>query len=478
MQKLKLLFLDTSLFRLLYILCLFFCMVMYTDEIAYVIIVGLFVWGFLLSVYSVVKRKAYANVCFGVWLLLFMLSFTVTIFVNINSDVQTFLFNVFMLLHASVCFFVFFGMHTERGVPFRWELYLMARIIVYLSTIFSLIGLCLMLFTAGSFDNYMYYEGVFKGFYTNPNYQGYVSAISIIFCHMLTKPSFTANSGQKRVSRIWLVCCVVLNCVALLLCDSNASLLLIVAYGAFILLMKLFSLTDNLTPRKMITRTVALGVAGIIAVAIMFFVRVACRLGVAAFFSDDTELDKQMINELLSKAVFIPKNDTGFTSRWFLWEAGAKIFVDHPIFGIGKGNLYDCIIAVTGRENFNSGFEGYALISFTDLHNGYFTVLVTAGIVGFVLFMIFLFRCISMVLPVWYVQRKIMNYSVYPCLLAFLGAYFLYAFVEKTLLFDVTFLVMSFWLILGYTVCYALDFGYFRRGSVSLGKLKIDKRLI
>lgn len=477
MKKLKLLFLDTSLFRLSYMLCLFFCMVMYVYVAAYVVLALLFVWGAALTVHSIVKQKIMNKLYLGLWLALFMCSFTVTILLNLDAGLYQVLYNIVLLFHVGICFFIFFGMHTEQRVPFRWELYLMARTIVYLSTVFTLIGLVLMLFTSGTFDNYMNYQGVFKGFYINPNYQGYVSALSIIFCHMLTKPNFIINSKQKRVSRLWLVSCVLLNCSALLLCDSTASLLLLIVYAAVIVLMKLFAMTDNLTPRKMLVRAVILAVAGILALSILIFLRVFCRVGVSAVFSDKG-LSAAEIKELSSEAIFIPSQDTGFTSRWFLWDAGVELFSQKPIFGMGKGALLDGIIAVTGRTNFNSQYDGVIRMVFTDLHNGYLSILVSAGVIGFLLFMAFLVRYFMMTVPVWFVQRRIMTYSVYPCLMAFIVAYLVYAFVERTVLFDMTYLVMSFWLILGYTSCYALDFGYKARGCYYVFNKKLARRLV
>ena len=48
---------------------------------------------------------------------------------------------------------------------------------------------------------------------------------------------------------------------------------------------------------------------------------------------------------------------------------------------------------------------------------------------------------------------------------------------EKTVLFDVTFLVMSFWLIAGYVSCYAIDLGYNRRGVSRILGRNISKNL-
>ncbi len=464
MKKLKLLFLDTSLFRLSYMLCTFFCMVMYVYTAAYALLTLLFVWGAALTVHTVLKKDFLNKLYLGLWTVAFAAMFAITILFNLGCGLYAVIYNVVLLFHVGICFFIFFGMHTEKVVPFRWELYLVARTIVYLSTVFTLIGLVLMLFTSGKFDNYMNYQGVFKGFYINPNHQGYVSALSIVFCHMLTKPNFIINSKQKRVSRIWLVSCALLNATALLLCDSNASLLFIIVYAAIVVLLKFFAMTENLTPKKMAIRIVVLGIAGLIALSIMMVVRVFCRVGVAAVFSDGG-LTAQQIKDLSADAIFIPTKDTGFTSRWFLWDAGVKIFSERPVFGVGKGSLLDDIIAVTGRTKFNNQYEGVIRMVFTDLHNGYLSILVSAGTIGLILFMIFLVRFIMMAFPVWFVQRRIMTHSVYPCLMAFIVAYLIFSLVERTILFDVTYFVMSFWLMLGYTSCYALDLGYARRGS-------------
>lgn len=478
MSKLKQLFLDTSLFRLVYMLCLFFCMVMYVYVVSYVLLCLLFLWGAALSIYSAVKKKIYNKLYLGLWIVLFLFSFTFTILFNISSNLAATGYNIVMLLHIGICFFIFYGMYTERTVPFRWELYLVARVFVYLSTIFTLVGLVLMLFTSGRFDNYMYYQGVFKGFYINPNYQGYVSVISIVFCHMLIKPNFIINSNQQRVSRIWIVSCVFLNATALLLCDSNASLLLIIVYVAVYVLMKLFAMTENLTPKKIIVRMVVLVIVGVLALSVMMFVRVFCRVGVTAVFSPNG-ISADEVKDISSSAVFVPNEDSGFTSRMFLWRAGWQLFTEKPIFGMGKGDLLDSIIEVTGRTNFNDDFDNDIFrMCFTDLHSGYLSVLNHAGIIGFILFFAFMVRYFMMIFPVWFLQRRIMTHSVYPCLLSFLVSYFVFSFVERTMLFDVTFFVMTFWLLIGYTACYALDFGYMRQGSFYIFNKKLHKKLI
>jgi len=90
---------------------------------------------------------------------------------------------------------------------------------------------------------------------------------------------------------------------------------------------------------------------------------------------------------------------------------------------------------------------------------------------------VFMYRFFKMTLPVWFVQRRIMTYSIYPCMIGFVAAYLVYAFIERTILFDLSFIVTSFWAIIGYMSSYATDLGYNIRGTVEIFSHKLPKRL-
>lgn len=73
------------------------------------------------------------------------------------------------------------------------------------------------------------------------------------------------------------------------------------------------------------------------------------------------------------------------SGREYLWEAALKVFKDYPIFGITYGNIQDFVIPMLGN------CEGVNLvdqIKAGGLHNGYITVLLSSGFVGFALFLI------------------------------------------------------------------------------------------
>ena len=148
----------------------------------------------------------------------------------------------------------------------------------------------------------------------------------------------------------------------------------------------------------------------------------------------------------------------------------------NPVFGAGKGDLYNHIVEAIGKRSYFT--DDYLTNVFVaDMHNGYIGILVVSGILGFGLFAVFMYRFFSMTLPAWFVQRRIMTYSIYPSMIGFVAAYMVYAFIERTILFDLSFIVTSFWAILGYMSCYATDLGYNIRGTSDIFGVKVPKRL-
>lgn len=62
-------------------------------------------------------------------------------------------------------------------------------------------------------------------------------------------------------------------------------------------------------------------------------------------------------------------------SRVDIWVEGVKLFLQHPVFGIGESNV-SVSVPPDGAV-------------FANLHNGYLTILVSSGLVGFLIIMIF-----------------------------------------------------------------------------------------
>lgn len=134
------------------------------------------------------------------------------------------------------------------------------------------------------------------------------------------------------------------------------------------------------------------------------------------------------------------------TGRTELWEAGLKTFFEDPVFGVTRENITDRVGAnLTDKYWENDLARG-------GLHNIYLTVLVSSGIVGFVLFMAFIL--IYVVKSIRYAfsskARKQNGYAM--CLITISAVMLIMEFLEARILYQVGIFYIIFWCIAGYVL--------------------------
>ena len=468
MSKFKAALLDTSLFRRSYIICLFLCNITVLLIPAYIGLVVTFIWGAFLLIRNEIKKHTALKTRFGMWLILFLIASVFTLIFHISSEPLTNIYNVIVLLHVAICFFIFYGIHTEKHLNFRREFYLICSFIVYATTVLGVIGLaCLMagikveVFHIG----FIIFENRFTGMYMNPNYLGYISVFGIFCCHALTKKDFIEISGRNRVSRVWLFSCMTINAISLLLCDSNASMVLAIGYALTFCVYKFFSSDKKLNFSVIAKKTVASLLSGVIIVASLLFVRHIVQLGFSQVVRmTSTVKVMETVEEPSDEkpVTFSHKNTNVDSGRITLWKQAARMFTLSPVTGIGRGNIYEVGETLKDEELFRNGVkfsDKYGVFApyITDFHNGYIMIIVCAGALGFILFAIFAVKFFSR-LTRHVLKNKTLSESTLPCMFAFLGGYLLFSFVEITILFNITFMVVTFWLIMGYASCFLTRF--------------------
>ena len=131
------------------------------------------------------------------------------------------------------------------------------------------------------------------------------------------------------------------------------------------------------------------------------------------------------------------------SGRITLLKQGIEIFKHNPIMGIGRANL-----GLYAKMYLKDGLRH------PDLHNGYLTILVCYGIVGFLIFAIFSFLVAVDVCKHMFECVNHNYFGVFTKLFSVLVGYCGYCLFEKAILFDVTFMVGFFWIMLGFTVSY------------------------
>lgn len=465
MSKFKKAVLDTSLFRRSYIICLFCSNISFVLIPAYAVLAVLFIWGVFLMIYNERRYHTILKTRYGAWLVAFLLSSTITCIIHLADSFLYNAYNVIMLLHVALCFFVFYGVHTEKRLNFRRELYSVSRFIVYITTVLGVMGLAFLMAKI-SFEvlwfKFIIFDNRFDGMFANPNQLGFVNVCAIFCCHMLLKKDFIAISGRERVSRIWIGSCVAVNTISLILCDSNGAMMLMICYAIFFLIYKMFGSERKLKVRQVLTKSASCLVLGAFIVAALFFVRNVTQAGFVQIMksSEPVRIAEDVPDIIVGEeavVTFEHENTNIDSGRFKLWQQAAKMFMQNPIMGIGKGNVYEY-----GNRMFEDGIrfsKGYGILApiMTDFHNGYITIIICSGIIGFLFFSIFGLRLFKHV-TVHVFRSDGLKESVLPCMYAFLCAYLVYSFIEVGLLYNINFMVAFFWLILGYTACFLVRF--------------------
>lgn len=466
MSKFKKALTDISLFRRSYIICLFCSNISFVLIPAYLVLVFLFFWGVFLMVYNEFRYHTVRRTRYGMWLLAFVLTSFVTAAVHLASTFLYNAYNLIMLLHVAICFFVFYSVHTEKRLNFRRELYSICRFIVYMTTVLGVAGLAFLMAEI-SFEvlwfKFIIFDNRFDGMFINPNQTGFIAVTAIFCCHMLMKKDFIAISGRERVSRIWIGSCVAVNAISLLLCDSNGAMVLMIGYAIFFVIYKMFGSESKFSVRQIVTKSAACLLLGVFIVAAVFFVRNITQAGFVQIMKStkptvivsDSITDKIVNDEAV--VTFEHENKNLDSGRFKLWQQAAKMFLENPIIGIGKGNIYEY-----GNRMFEDGIKfskSYGALApiMTDFHNGYITILVCSGVVGFVLFCIFGLRFAKHI-TIHVFRDDSLSESVLPCMYSFLCSYVIYSFIEVGLLYNINFMVLFFWLILGYTSCFLVKY--------------------
>ncbi len=462
MKKIKSFFANSSYFRISYIVTLLFCNVAYLQIPAYGVLVFLFIWGVILCFRNQRDNNTFQKMRFGIWIVAFLASNIVAMIMNFSIMILP---SVVMLLHLCICFSLFYGIHTERNINTTREFYIICRLLIYIVTILGFIGitflLCGVSFTSDIFKwiHFIIYENRFTGVYFNPNVLGFISVVAIVCCHMLYKKNFKTEAGLKPVSRIWLASCVMVSAFSLLLCDSNAAMVLAVCYVIAYTVYRLFSAEHSFSKRQILQKLCALCLVGIFVVFSSFFFRTVCQKGFSAMVSTTssavnkvTSTEKQQKQDLekiekeLETITFSHINKNIDSGRFKLYKESVNLFKISPLIGISHGNI-------VWYSTINNGILTFSYHK-SDLHNGYLTLLVSTGIIGFGFFATFGFRFAKHIIQNLFKDKKHLGQEILPCLFSFLCAYLVYALFEKALLYDISFMVMWFWLIMGMTSTY------------------------
>ena len=451
---------NSSLFRTVYIINLFFCSVCFWNVVGIAVNVLIFFWSLVLLVDMFWIRKNFHRVKHLAVLFFFLAAGLYTALLHIESN---FAVNFVMIYHAAICFFLFYGMYSEHdGTKLRAEIDRILKLIAYLSTFMAIIGLLFELIAPTGrlyLGDYVFgiMDNRFTGAYTNPNLAAFSSVAGMACCHILIKRNPSTMNG-KRVIPIWAaILCFLTNTISLLLSDSNSSLIFAVIYICVYAFFRFYQKSAGSFSKKIILSVTALilccgfivgcglGLRSVGQTAVSELINATDQVRVMAETGEKSS-NVQAKNEVKNTSIGRTDSYDLSSGRLDSLKKSMGLFVKFPLFGIGKGN-----IVPYGEKYLINSF------SFHDLHNGYLTILISDGIVGLVAFSAFmlllaknLFRFLR--------RNRNTDLKEFPALIAALAAYCVFGLFEKAVLFDITFMVMAFWMLMGHTALFISEY--------------------
>ncbi len=481
------LLLNDSIFRMAYFINLFLCSIVILDVVSVFINAVIFVWS-LFIFNDKIKRKV-LNIKYSYLIMLFIFFWLVTDFLHITVGFPfNFLANVGMTYHGAVCFFMFYGMYKDnKPEEIKKEAILLFKIIVFLTTLFNILSFIMLLFIDSfefggnipsiekyveiiknmgwdmpTIEKYEHTIGIIKdidsmrftGIYTNPNIVAFCSAVAIIFCHILYQSSEFLKNEKSYIKVIFFVLTISVNLAALILSDSIASFLFLVIYSVLWIFYKLLLESNSFSIKSVLKKSLAFL---LVCIALIFSL-----FGIRSCFQDSASNVMDEIYSIISSVDIKKEADESIhfgrpnhdirsgSGRRRLLNQAAVLVAKHPLLGIGNANIVDY-----GKIYFKSG------IAFPNIHNGYVSVLVSNGIIGFIIFILFLVLVLTKLFLFLLKKCPTLKGNVFSNLFIAILSYLIFALFEKTMLSEVNFMGLFFWLILGYAVTYIYSYDEF-----------------
>ena len=373
-----------------------------------------------------------------------------------------------------VLFFVILYGHDRNISPENWKKEIRTIMTTFVITTAVLSAICMLTYVFQvniellTVDGYMHFgmaDNRLWGLY-NPNIGGCINYMSIVFSLGL----LLTLENKKTYKSILLGFNMILQYVCLLLTSSRTSvytLLLCLGGIAFFVLsskyekfsiksIKGFALNVIVCalimggiygigdPVKNVLAYVPMYVESDISEKIMNYLATS---GADSVGENTTNTESKEKVELTRLEVLENRDGGMLTGRLFLWKAGIKAWEKSPVFGISKNAIFDYAEEFVSEKQWRIALE-------VSLHNGYLTLLVASGIVGAVVFMIFLIWNIIPMIRSAFIQTKSKDYLLYIICLAITFSFLLVEFFEARILYRTEIFTAMFWIVCGFTYNY------------------------
>ena len=477
---------SDAAFRFVFITVMFFASLCTIGSYCYVAAGFLLIWGLFVFVYRMGQKGYWRLFRLRRLLLLFTGLSVLTCLLHIQSR---FFMNIYYVLWGCVCFFFFFAIHVGRSRrACAKELRRLLEFLLGATNVLMAAGLVLLLFFPKGFsyggETYAIYQNRFVGVIINANITGFYAMMACLYCVLL--PALRQAEGALSPAGIvYYALSSVLNLTALFLSDSNGSFLMLLVFCCFVTFYVILK-GYNPTFANIVIRLIAVGMACLVIASVLLLLRTLVQTGASSILKslepssgistgvtvsngrihlrDDTNLPEQAPSASPNRpqtpkepakdkgtsknTTFEHQNKNIDSGRFTIWKESLELFWFHPVMGIGKGNI------VPYGDRYLGGLKC------DDFHNGFITIAVSYGAAGLSVFLLFAFVCAKTILKSLFRYRtenkrdgRVLTY-----LTAFCAGYMIYSQFDLSLLADLSYRVLIFWLLGGCAMSYCYSY--------------------
>lgn len=455
---------NTSYFRFAFLMSLFFASLCLFEQFFYTLCGITMVWAAYLFYTKLIKQGYIKKIRYRKVIYLFLGCGLITVL--LHSE-QNLLNNLFILYWLAICFFFFYGMHSEKSnMKNKREMIFVLDFIVIATTIIMLVGLVLLAifpkgFKYGGYD-FCIHENRFVGIIFNANVLAFYAVTAAVICHILWKMK-KADGRLNAKNRTLYIVCTAVNILSLFLSDSNASLLFMITYICFLAFYGIFRDFKKFKFLSFILRFLATVLVCTIVASLLLGIRTIVQSGVSLMLTAG-ESKTQISNSVTTnndgsvhikddvdskqQTTFEHENKNIDSGRFVIWKQSLGLFEKFPVMGIGKANI------VSYGEQYLGGLK------YSDFHNGLITILISFGLVGFNIFMVLAITVAKAMLKAIFIckEKCRRDGDILVLITAFCAAYCVYSMFEIALLVDLSYKVFIFWAITGFGLSYVFKY--------------------
>lgn len=403
--------------------------------------VGVALWlmlviGAFVCVFKALRIREFLKTKGIIWLLLFLLSYFISIVVNREYGIREDMANL-VIMGLAICVIYVPEIGAERK-QFQKEIQIISRIFIAIMNVSIIVSLVMLMVGYGDVWYYADYDYILKigiienrlwGVFSNPNLAAEFAIISMGLCLYLW-------SITKK--KWYYILTIMLDILYIAFSDSRSgklSLFLMTLFVSFMLLKRFARHYKKKVFSLVIYAVVSIIIAGVVAeVPTQIQKTYNCIV-------EKAEDDESKEESIVIKRDYDLSQDVT-NKRLDIWISGIEIFVSKPITGVGFHHLKDYAKQELPNTYLASG-------DFCHTHNELLNILVSQGILGIIPFVIFAITSLICIFRK-YIRLQNDDYREFTIFIGCLISICSCILLNEGILYCYVPSALFFWMLLGY----------------------------